>query len=156
MATALDSARPVRWGILGAGRMAAKIGPDIVASRDSEIVAVGARDADRARAFAERFGAKRSHGSYADLLADDEVDIVYVATTHGQHHEHALLALEAGKPVLVEKTFTLNARQAGEVIDVARARDLFCAEAMWMRRQKRVNASTTSAADVCVRYSADG
>lgn len=121
--------------------------PDIVASPDSEIVAVGARDAGRASAFAERFGVQRSYGSYADLVADDDVDVVYVATTHGQHHEHAMLALEAGKPVLVEKAFTLNARQAGEIIDVARARDLFCAEAMWMRTNPLVRRALELVAD---------
>ncbi|WP_436500294.1 Gfo/Idh/MocA family protein [Actinokineospora sp. HUAS TT18] len=127
------SNRPIRWGILGAGRIAAVVGADIQASPGSEIVAVGARDAVRAEAFADALGVPRAYGSYAELVADDEVDVIYLATTHGQHHEQALLALEAGKPVLVEKAFTLTAGQAGEVIDLARARGLFCMEAMWMR-----------------------
>jgi predicted dehydrogenase len=125
--------RPVRWGVLGAGEIAATVGADIAASPGSEIVAVGARDAARAADFARARGIPRSYGSYVDLVADPDVDVVYVATTTGQHHEHALLALRAGKPVLVEKAFTLNARQAREVVGEARARDLFCMEAMWMR-----------------------
>jgi predicted dehydrogenase len=124
---------PIRWGILGAGGIAATAGSDIAATPGNVLQAVAARDADRAAAFAEKWGVGRSYGSYAGLLADDEVDVVYIATTHGQHHEHALQALRAGKPVLVEKAFTLNARQAREVVAEARARRLFCMEAMWTR-----------------------
>lgn len=124
---------PVRWGILGAGGAAALVGADIAASPDCTLAAVAARDGDRAAAFAQRFGVQRSYGSYAELVADPDVDVVYVATTHAQHHEHALLALRAGKPVLVEKAFALNARQAREVIEEAGRRQLFCMEAMWLR-----------------------
>ena len=124
---------PIRWGILGAGTIAATVGSDIAATPGNLLQAVAARDADRAAAFASRWGVRRAYGSYACLVADDEVDVVYVATTHAQHHEHALLALRAGKPVLVEKAFTLNARQAREVVAEARARRLFCMEAMWTR-----------------------
>ncbi len=124
---------PIRWGILGAGGIAATVGADIAASPGSVLAAVGARDAGRAEAFAVEHGVARSYGSYAELVADPDVDVVYIATTHAQHHEHALLALEAGKPVLVEKAFTVNARQAREVVSAARARQLFCMEAMWMR-----------------------
>jgi predicted dehydrogenase len=124
--------RPLRWAILGAGGIAATVGSDIQASPTSEVVAVGARDLGRARALADRLGAPRAYGSYAELVAD-EADVVYIATTHGQHHEHALLALGAGKPVMIEKSFTLNAQQAREVIYEARRRNLFCMEAMWMR-----------------------
>jgi predicted dehydrogenase len=133
MAAPLDPARPVRWGILGAGNIASTVGADIAASEHSEIVAVGARDAGRAADFASRRGIPRSYGSYAELVADTDIDVVYIATTHAQHLEHALLTLRAGKPALVEKAFALNARQAGEVVAEARARELFCMEAMWMR-----------------------
>lgn len=128
-----DSNRPVRWGILGAGSIAGTVGAEIIATPGNEVVAVGARDAHRAAAFAARLGIARSYGSYAELVADPEVEIVYLATTHGQHHEQALLALDAGKALLVEKAFTLNARQAREIADTARSRGLFCMEAMWMR-----------------------
>ena len=133
MPAAIAPDRPLRWGILGAGGIAATMGADIAATAGNEIVAVGARDPGRAAAFATRLGIPRSYGSYADLLADDDVDVVYIATTHGQHHEHALLALEAGKPILVEKSFTLTARQARDVVSTARRKGLFCMEAMWMR-----------------------
>jgi predicted dehydrogenase len=128
-----STAVPIRWGILGAGGIAATVSSDIAASPDSVLQAVGARDAARAAAFAAAHGVARSYGSYAELVADPDVDVVYVATTHAQHHEHALLALGAGKPVLVEKAFTLNARQAREVVRAARTAGLFCMEAMWMR-----------------------
>jgi predicted dehydrogenase len=123
----------IRWGILGAGRIAAVVGADIVASPGSTVAAVGARDAGRAAELAALLGAGRSYGSYAELVADPDVDIVYVTTTHDRHHEHALLALRAGKPVLVEKPFTINAGQAREVVAEARSRGLFCMEAMWTR-----------------------
>jgi predicted dehydrogenase len=124
---------PIRWGILGAGAIAATVGADIAATPGNVLHAVGARVPERAAAFATAYGVARSYGSYADLLADPDVDVVYIATTHGQHRDHALLALRAGKPVLVEKAFTLNAAQARQVVAEARARRLFCMEAMWMR-----------------------
>jgi predicted dehydrogenase len=123
----------IRWGILGAGRIAAKVGADIAASAGSAVIAVGARDLGRARTLANALDAPRAHGSYQDLVEDPNLDVIYVATTHAQHHEHALLALRAGKHVMVEKAFTLTGRQAQEVVDEARSRNLFCMEAMWMR-----------------------
>jgi predicted dehydrogenase len=123
----------IRWGILGAGGIAATVSADIAGTPGNELAAVAARDADRAAAFAARHGVPRSYGSYAELVADPEVDVVYIATTHAQHRDNALLALRAGKPVLVEKAFTLTARQAREVVAEARARGLLCMEAMWMR-----------------------
>jgi predicted dehydrogenase len=123
----------IRWGILGAGGIAATVGADIAASPGSEIVAVAARDAGRAAAFAAARGIPRSYGSYTDLVADSAIDVVYIATTHAQHREHALLAVRAGKAVLVEKAFALNAREARDIVAEARARKLFCMEAMWTR-----------------------
>jgi predicted dehydrogenase len=123
----------LRWGIIGAGGIAGTVAVDIAATPGNVLHAVASRDATRAAAFAEAYAVRSSYGSYADLLADADVDVVYIATTHAHHHEHALLALRAGKPVLVEKAFTLNARQAREVVAEARARELFCMEAMWTR-----------------------
>jgi predicted dehydrogenase len=125
--------QPIRWGVLGAGGIATTVGADIAVTPGNVVHAVGARDAGRAAALASALGARTSYGSYAQLLADPDVDVVYIATTHGQHREHALLALEANKPILVEKAFTLNARDARAVVAAARARRLFCMEAMWTR-----------------------
>lgn len=133
--------RPLRWGILGAGGIAAVVGAAIAESSRSAIVAVAARDGGRAADFASRMKIPRSYGSYAELVDDPAVDVVYIATTHAHHHEHALLALRAGKPVLVEKAFTLNAAQAREVVAEARSRGLFCMEAMWMRLNSLVRRS---------------
>jgi predicted dehydrogenase len=119
--------------VLGAGGIANTVTPDIIATEGNTVVAVAARDADRAAAFAAKHAIPRSYGSYAELYADPEIDVIYIATTHGQHHEQALAALNAGKPVLVEKAFTLNARQAREVVTLARENQLFCMEGMWMR-----------------------
>nr|PZM90724.1 MAG: gfo/Idh/MocA family oxidoreductase [Thermocrispum agreste] len=127
--------------------MAGKFATDLRVTKGNELVAVAARDADRARDFAAAYGASRSYGSYADLLADDDVDVVYIATTHGQHYEQALQTFAAGKPALVEKAFTLNARQAAEVIDAARSRGLFCMEAMWMRTNGLVRTAVQLVAD---------
>jgi predicted dehydrogenase len=123
----------IRWGILGAGGIAALVGPEIAAEAGNEVAAVGARDLGRATALANAVGATRAYGSYSELVADPDLDIVYIATAQGQHHDHALLALRAGKAVLVEKPFSLNVRQAHEVITQARRRQLFCMEGMWMR-----------------------
>src|SRR4051794_14728090 len=93
-----DPDRPIRWGILGAGGIAATVSADIAATPGNVLHAVGARDADRAAAFARRHGVRTSYGSYDDLVADPDVDVVYIATVHARHHEQALLALDAGKP----------------------------------------------------------
>jgi predicted dehydrogenase len=99
----------------------------------SSVVAVGSRDAARAAAFGREFGIDRAYGSYAALVQDGEVDAVYVSSPHSEHYAHALMAIEAGKPVLVEKAFTRNAAEAREVIEIARQAGLLVAEAMWSR-----------------------
>ena len=137
----------IRWGIVGAGGIAATVAADIAGVPGNELAAVAARDGERAAAFAQRHGVARSYGSYAQLLADAGVDVVYLATTHAQHHEQALLTLRAGKPLLVEKAFTLNAREAREVVAEARQRGLFCMEAMWLRLQPLVRRCAELAAD---------
>ena len=113
---------PIRWGVLGAGGIAATVGADIAAHRRQRRCRRSAPATPVARRHSpRRHGVPRSYGSYAELVADPDVDVVYIATTHAQHHEHALLALRAGKPVLVEKAFTLNAR-AGRRKSSAEAR----------------------------------
>ena len=100
---------------------------------DAELTAVGSRSAEAAISFAQRFGARRNHGSYADLANDPDVDVIYIATPHSGHHTNTRLCLEAGKGVLCEKPFTLNATQARELVLLARERRLFLMEAMWTR-----------------------
>ena len=100
---------------------------------DAELTAVGSRSADSAADFAQRFGARRSHASYADLANDPDVDIIYIATPHSGHYTSSRLCLEAGKGVLCEKPFTLNATQARELVLLAREQRLFLMEAMWTR-----------------------
>ncbi|MDK0519171.1 Gfo/Idh/MocA family oxidoreductase [Streptomyces sp. ML-6] len=123
--------RVVRWGVLATGGIAATFTEDLRSLPGSEVVAVASRTETSARAFAERFGIPRAYGDWAALAADDEVDVVYVATPHSAHREAAALCLEAGKHVLCEKAFTLNAREAEELVKLARDRGLFLMEAMW-------------------------
>src|SRR5690606_18349475 len=98
-----------------------------------EVVAVGSRTAERAAAFAAEHEIGSAHGSYAELAADPGVDVVYVATPHSEHRDNALLAIAAGKHVLVEKAFTRSAAEAEEVFAAARAQGVFVMEAMWTR-----------------------
>lgn len=128
----LSAGRSIRWGFLGAGGIAAAMAADLHHGNNT-LYAVAARDADRATAFAARFGASHSHGDYRAVIEDPDVDIVYVATTHPFHREQALMAIDAGKPVLIEKPLTLNAAQAREVITSARDKGVFAMEAVWMR-----------------------
>ena len=122
----------LRWGILATGGIAHAFASDLrTAGRD--IVAVGSRSAGGAERFAREFGIPRAHASYEELVADPDVDIVYVSTPHPFHADNAILALEAGKHVLVEKPFTLNAAEAARVRDVAAERGLLAMEAMWTR-----------------------
>lgn len=128
------SAPAFRWGILGAGGIARKFTDAVTQHTASEVVAVAAASGvERAQAFADEMGVPKAYGSYEQLLADPDVDLVYVATTHNNHHGPALLAIEAGKHVLVEKSFTQNEKQAQLVVDAARAKGVFVMEAMWAR-----------------------
>jgi predicted dehydrogenase len=122
----------LRWGILATGGIAHAFTSDL-RTAGLEVAAVGSRRAEAAQAFAAEFGIPRAHGSYEELAADPGVDIVYIATPHPSHAENALLCLRAGKHVLVEKPFTLNAAEAAEVRDVAAERGLLAMEAMWTR-----------------------
>jgi predicted dehydrogenase len=120
------------WGILASGSIAHSFASDLV-GEGFTVAAVGSRSIDRARAFAAEFGIPAAHGSYEELVADPSVDIVYVATPHSHHAENALLAISAGKHVLVEKAFTLTQREAQRVADAAAAAGVIVMEAMWSR-----------------------
>ncbi|MCM1976959.1 MULTISPECIES: Gfo/Idh/MocA family protein [Streptomyces] len=122
----------VRWGILATGGIAATFAADLVDLPDAEVVAVASRSQASADAFAERFGIGRAYGDWESLAADEDIDVVYVATPHSAHRAAAGLCLEAGRNVLCEKPFTLNLREAEELVALARDRGRFLMEAMWM------------------------
>jgi predicted dehydrogenase len=121
----------VRWGILGTGGIARTFASDLRLTDSGTVVAVGSRS--NADPFADEFDIPNRHGSYDSLVSDPDVDVVYVATPHPMHHDNAVLALRAGKPVLVEKPFTMNAAEARDIVAVARETGLFAMEAMWTR-----------------------
>ncbi|WP_258804425.1 Gfo/Idh/MocA family protein [Pseudarthrobacter sp. NS4] len=122
----------LRWGILGTGFIAGLQTQDLL-DNGFTVQAVGSRSLGSSQAFSDRYGIATAHGSYEDLAADPEVDVVYVATPHVFHHANALLAMNAGKHVLVEKAFTINAREAQDIVELAEAKGLVALEAMWTR-----------------------
>jgi len=124
----------IGWGILSTGHIASVLAKDLaLLPEEAELVAVGSRSADKAAAFAEQYGFRRSHGSYEELAADPEVDVVYIASPHSDHHASATLCLEAGKSVLVEKPLTVSPEQSEQLVALARERGVFLMEAMWTR-----------------------
>jgi predicted dehydrogenase len=125
--------RPIRWGILATGGIAHAFAQDLALQPDCEVVAVGSRSQASADAFGDEFGVPHRHASYQALVDDPYVDAVYVSTPHPGHHDAALLAINAGKAVLVEKPFAMDAAQAREMIDAARDQGTFLMEAMWTR-----------------------
>lgn len=127
------AAPPLRWGVLGPGGIAAAFVSSLHRHTRQEVVAVGSRSSDRAERFARTHDIARAYGSYAALVADDGVDVVYVASPTGQHHEHAALALAAGRHVLVEKSFTADAVQAADLARRAEDAGRVLLEAMWTR-----------------------
>ena len=127
-----NTARTLRWGILGTGYIAGLQVSDLVGNGFS-VHAVGSRSDEAAARFAAEFGIGSAHGSYEDLVRDPDVDAVYISTPHPFHYENSLLALNAGKHVLVEKPFAMNAWQAREIVDLAESKGLVAMEAMWTR-----------------------
>jgi len=131
--TAASCQPPVGIGILATGTIASAFVADLAHLPDATAVAVGSRRQDNADAFARRHGIASAHGSYEQLLEDDAVEVVYVATPHALHEQNVLDCLDAGKAVLCEKPLGVTAAQAERMVAAARARGLFLAEAMWMR-----------------------
>jgi predicted dehydrogenase len=123
----------MRWGILAPGLIAGLFAEGLRKHTRQRITAVGSRTLSRAESFATQYEVAKAYGNYAELVADPEVDVVYVASPHSEHREHALMAISAGKHVLVEKAFTRNAAEAGEVIAAAKAAGVLVLEAMWTR-----------------------
>jgi dihydrodiol dehydrogenase / D-xylose 1-dehydrogenase (NADP) len=126
-------ANTIRWGILSTGTIAKKFAEGLSVLPDAELVAVGSRSQATANAFGDEYDVDHRHASYKALAQDPGVDVVYVATPHPFHKDNAILCLEAGKAVLCEKPFSINADEAEQVIALARENDLFLMEAMWTR-----------------------
>jgi predicted dehydrogenase len=127
------SERPIRWGIIATGGIARTFAGDLALLPDAELVAVGSRSQASADAFGDEFDVPHRHPTYEALVADPDIDAVYVSTPHPGHHHAARLAIEAGKAVLVEKPFTMDAAEAQDLIQLARAQGTFLMEAMWTR-----------------------
>lgn len=125
------AAPPLRWGVLGPGWIAERFVESLQAHTRQQVTAVGSRALTRAQEFATQYEVDSAVGSYEELAHSDDVDIVYVASPHPAHLEHALLCLEAGKHVIVEKPIALSAAQAREIAAAAGAAGLYCAEALW-------------------------
>lgn len=120
-------------GIMGAGSIADTIADTLNKLDAFEPYAIASRDIDRANAFGDRHSIQKRYGSYEELINDPEVELIYICTPHSLHAEQAKLCINAGKPVLVEKAFSYNCDSAREVLELAKEKNVFCGEAMWMR-----------------------
>jgi predicted dehydrogenase len=121
----------IRWGILGSGWIAERFIESVRAHTKQDIAAVGSRSKERAKEFTSRMGLEQAYGNYEEFVAAEDLDVIYVATPHNLHHEGVMLALNAGKHVLVEKPIALNRGQTAEMVELARRKKLFFAEALW-------------------------
>jgi predicted dehydrogenase len=120
-----------KWGILAPGKMSAKFTKGLQLLGNVELYAVGSRDINRAKVFAEEFGFKKYYGSYEELVSDPNLEIVYIASPHSSHYEHAMLCLKHRKAVICEKAFALNSREAEGMIKEAVKQNVFLMEALW-------------------------
>lgn len=122
-----------RIGIIGTGKMAEVMAGTVKKMKNVKCYGVASRREERAQAFAEHYGIKVAYTSYEEMLLDDKIDLVYIATPHSEHYANMKLCIENGKNVLCEKAFTANARQAEEILTLAKEKNVFAAEAMWVR-----------------------
>jgi predicted dehydrogenase len=125
--------RKFNWGIIGPGRIAHQFAQGLQVIDDAALYAVASTSAERAQAFAAQYGGAKTYTSYEALVADPQVDAIYIATPHRFHVDNALLCLKAGKPVLCEKPLTVNAAETRQLIEPARANKVFLMEALWTR-----------------------
>ena len=123
----------LKVGILGAGHIAQKMATTLMGMKEAELYAVAARELSRAEQFANEFHAQKAYGNYEALADDPDIDLIYIATPHSHHFEPARMCLLKGKPVLCEKAFTANAREAEELIRIAQEKQVYLAEAIWTR-----------------------
>ena len=119
--------------IMGTGNIARTMARTIKRMKNVKCYAVASRDMDRAQAFAKEFGVKRAYGSYEEMVADDGIDLVYVATPHSHHKEHTMLCLNYNRAVLCEKAFAVNTKEAEDMIRLAKEKNILLEEAMWVR-----------------------
>jgi predicted dehydrogenase len=131
--------KKIRWGILGCGHIAKKFDSDLQDVEGAELIAAGSRNQATADEFCATFSIPHSHGSYQALVKDGEVDVIYIASPHGLHHEHALLCMQNKKAVLCEKAFAINSRQAEEMIAAAKQHKVFLMEALWTKFTPQYN-----------------
>ncbi len=136
----MSTNRRIRWGVIATGKIAHAFAADLALAEGAELTAVGSRRLESAQQFATRFGATRAYGSYEQVAADPDVDVVYVATPHSLHPDNVRSCFAHGKAVLCEKALTLNADDAATLVTEARARGLFFMEAMWMRCNPAIRA----------------
>ena len=137
----------MKIGIIGAGHISEIVAPTLAAMEGMECYAVSSRNLEKAEAFAKNFGFEKAYGSYEELVNDPNVELVYVATPHSHHHDHMMLCINAGKPILCEKAFTLNADQAKKIGMAAAEKGVYVAEAIWTRympSRKIINEVLTS------------
>ena len=130
--------RHLRVGIIGTGWIAEKAAKTLHGLTECEAYAVGSRTKEKAETFATQWNITKAYGSYSELIADADIDLVYIGTPHSHHYDVTREALLAGKPCLVEKAFMANARQAKDILDLAHERKVFIAEAIWTRYQPAV------------------
>ncbi len=128
----MNNAQKVKWGIIGAGNIAKTMANAIKIAPNCQLCAVASKTPSKARKFADENGIENAY-TYQKIVNSGEIDIIYVATTHNFHFDNARLALEHGKHVLIEKPFTVNAKEARELVRIAREKNLFIMEAMWVR-----------------------
>jgi dihydrodiol dehydrogenase / D-xylose 1-dehydrogenase (NADP) len=130
---AATEGKKVKWGILSTGWIAEKFVRDLAFVSNGECIAVGSRTVESALDFAGKYGIPRAYGSYEELAQDPDVDVIYIGTPHPYHKDNTLTCLRAGKAVLCEKPFTINAAELQEMVDLAREKGLFLMEGMWTR-----------------------
>ncbi|MCH5253456.1 MAG: Gfo/Idh/MocA family oxidoreductase [Lachnospiraceae bacterium] len=123
----------MKIGILGAGHIAGTLAYTMQNLNEAECYAVASRSLEKAKEFASRYGFEKAYGSYEKMLADENVELVYIATPHSHHYRHMKLCIEAGKHILCEKAFTVNTRQAEEIFRLAKEKEVLVTEAIWTR-----------------------
>ncbi len=123
----------VNWGIIGLGKIANKFAEDLAATKNAQLYAVASRSSETALSFAERHGASTGYGTYEQLMQDEKVHVIYIATPHVFHHELTMQCIKNGKAVLCEKPFAINLNEAREMVEFSRKEGVFLMEALWTR-----------------------